>query len=36
MRYLSESKICEQFLGFADVSCDGTSDGLFKQVQVLS
>jgi hypothetical protein len=33
LHYLSDSKICEQFLGFTNVSSDRTSDGLFKHIQ---
>jgi hypothetical protein len=30
--YLGDRKICEQVLGFTDVSCDRTSGGLYKHI----
>jgi hypothetical protein len=36
LRYLIDSNICERFLEFTDISFDGTSDGLFKRIQLTS
>ena len=36
LHYLSDSKICEQFLGFTDVSSDRTSGSLCKHVVLYS